>query len=60
LEGNGEGDPNVKFFYNEGGTSVKVKLEASFGTGFKGVAEEVTGAVTATALEGKMFVVTSR
>jgi hypothetical protein len=35
LKGNGEGLPNIKFFYNEAGTSVKVKLEANFGTGFQ-------------------------
>jgi hypothetical protein len=60
LRGNGEGVPNIKFFYNEGGTSVKAKLEANFGTGFKEAAEEVEGPVTVTALEGKMFVVTAR
>ena len=60
LKGNGSGAPNIKFFYNEGGTSVKAKLEANFGTGFKEAAEEVEGGVTVTALEGKMFVVTSR
>jgi hypothetical protein len=60
LKGNGEGGPNIKFFYNEGGTSVKAKLEANFGTGFKESAEEVEGEVKVTALEGKMFVVTSR
>jgi hypothetical protein len=60
LKGNGEGSPNVKSFYNEGGTSVKVKLEANFGTGFKESAEEVEGPVTATGVGGKMFVVTSR
>jgi hypothetical protein len=62
LKGNGEGVPNIKFFYNEGGTSVKAKLEANFGTGFKEAAEEVEEAngVTVTALEGKMFTVTSR
>jgi hypothetical protein len=60
IKGNGEGSPSVKFFYNEGGTSIRAKLEANFGTGFKEAAEEVEGGVTATALEGKMFVVTSR
>jgi hypothetical protein len=60
LAGNGEGGPNIKFYYNEGGTSVKAKLEANFGTGFKEAAEEVNGAVTVTALEGKMFVITGR
>jgi hypothetical protein len=60
LEGNGEGDPNVKFFYNEGGTSVKAKLEANFGSGFKESAEEVEGPVTVSGVGGKMFVVTSR
>jgi hypothetical protein len=60
LKGNGEGGPNIKFFYNEGGTSVKAKLEANFGTGFKEAAEEVEELITVTALESKMFVVTSR
>ena len=60
LRGNGSGQPNIKFFYNEAGTSVKAKLEANFGIGFKEAAEEIEGGVTVTALEGKMFVVTSR
>jgi hypothetical protein len=60
LKGNGEGGPSVKFFYNEGGTSVKAKLEANFGAGFKESAEEVEGGVTVTGVGGKMFVVTSR
>ena len=60
LQGDGEGHPSIKIFYNEGGTSVKAKLEANFGTGFKEAAEEIEGPVTVTALEGKMFVVTSR
>ena len=60
LKGNGEGKPNVRVFYNEGGTSVKVKLEANFGTGFKEAAEEIEGGVTVTGVGGKMFMVTSR
>jgi hypothetical protein len=60
LTGNGEGKPNINFFYNAGGTSVKAKLEANFGTGFKEAALEVEELVTITAREGKMFVVTSR
>jgi hypothetical protein len=60
LKGNGEGKPNINFFYNEGGTSVKAKLEANFGTGFKEAAEEVEELITVTALAGKMFVVTSQ
>ena len=60
LKGDGEGHPNIKFFYNEGGTSVKAKLEANFGTGFKEAAEEISELVTVTALESNMFVVTSR
>ena len=60
LNANGEGKPNVSIFYNEAGTSVKAKLEANFGTGFKEAAEEVTEEVTTHALEGKMFTVTGR
>jgi hypothetical protein len=60
LAGNGEGKPNIRFFYNEAGTSVKAKFEANFGNGFKEAAEEIAELVTVTALEGKMFVVTSR
>jgi hypothetical protein len=59
--GNGKGSPDTKFYYNEGGTSVKADLEENFGTGFKEGDEEVenTGSVFAAA-EGKMFLVTSR
>ena len=59
--GNGKGSPSTKFYYNEGGTSVKADLEENFGTGFKEGDEEVenTGSVFAAA-EGKMFLVTSR
>jgi hypothetical protein len=60
LLGNKEGKPNITIFYNEAGTSVKAKLEANFGTGFKEADEEVEEVITSTALEGKMVVVTSR
>jgi len=60
LLGNGEGAPNITVFYNDSGTSTKVKLEANFGSGFKEADEEVEETVTVTALDGKMFTVTSR
>jgi len=60
LLGNDEGKPNITVFYNEAGASTKAKLEANFGSGFKESDEEVEEVVTVTALEGKMFTVTSR
>jgi hypothetical protein len=60
LKGNEEGSPNIKFYENEGGTSIKAKLEANFGTGFKEADEEVEEPVTVTAQEGKMFVITGQ
>jgi hypothetical protein len=60
LTGNGEGSPSIKFFYNEAGASVRAKLEASFGSGFKEAAVELGESPTSTTRQGKMFVVTSR
>jgi hypothetical protein len=60
LLGNEAGKPNITVFYNEAGTSTKAKLEANFGSGFKESDEEVEETVTVTALEGEMFLVTSR
>jgi hypothetical protein len=60
LLGNGEGLPNIRFFYNDEGTSTKAKLEANFGSGFKEADEEVEETVTVTALQGAMFVITNR
>jgi hypothetical protein len=60
LLGNGEGAENIKFFYNEAGTSVRAKLEANFGSGFKEAAEELEETLTSTASVGQMAVVTSR
>jgi len=60
LLGNKEGKPNITVFYNDSGTSTKAKLEVNFGSGFKEAEEEVEEAITVTALEGKMFTVTSR
>jgi hypothetical protein len=60
LLGNGEGKPNITVFYNEAGASVRTKLEANFGSGFKESDEEIGETTTSTASEGKMFTVTSR
>jgi hypothetical protein len=60
LEGNGAGAPNLSTYYNEGGTAVKAKLEANFGSGFKGGAWEIHEVVTSTAEGSNMFVITSR
>jgi hypothetical protein len=51
LEGNGKGKPNLTGYYNDEGQTAKAKLES----GTNESAEEVTGKVTTTALEGKMF-----
>jgi hypothetical protein len=60
LLGDGEGSPNIKFFYNEAGASVKAKLEVNFGSGFKEGDEELAEPTTSTAPGGKMVVITSR
>jgi hypothetical protein len=60
LEGNGVGVQNLKTFYNESGTATTAKLEANFGSGFKGAAEEVKEEVKPTAEGSNMFVITSR
>jgi hypothetical protein len=60
LKGNGVGVANLTTYYNDAGTAEKAKLEANFGSGFKGAAEEVEEEVTVTALESKMFTVTGR
>lgn len=60
VKGNGEGTPNIRFFYNEAGTGVKAKTEVNFGTGFKEAAEEDEESVAVTGAEGKMIVITSR
>jgi hypothetical protein len=51
LEGNGKGKPNLTGYYLDSGQTAKAKLE----NGTNEAAEEVTGKVTTTALEGKMF-----
>jgi hypothetical protein len=53
------GKPELTEYLNDGGTIVGAKLESDFGTGFL-VSDESVGEVTATALEGKMFVITTR
>jgi len=55
-----EGKPEVTEYLNEGGTIVKAVLESDFGTEFQASDEDVETAVTATALEGKMFVIKPR
>jgi hypothetical protein len=57
--GNGAGVPTIKFYDNESGVAQLAKLETNFGTGFVTTAEEITE-TTVTALEGKMFVISSR
>jgi hypothetical protein len=59
LNGNSKGTPTFNVFYNDEGLPRLAKLESNFGAGFVATAEE-TGTVTTFALEGKMFVVTSR
>jgi hypothetical protein len=59
LTGNGKGVPALKVFYNDAGEAKEAKLESNFGAGFVQTAEE-TGSVSAKALEGEMFVITSR
>jgi hypothetical protein len=54
------GKPEVTEYLNEGGTIVNAHLESDFGTEFIGSAEVVASEVTATALEGKMFVIKPR
>jgi hypothetical protein len=60
LKGNEAGSPNIHFFYNDAEASVKAKLEANFGSGFKEAFWEYAEPVTVPTLECKMFVVTSR
>jgi hypothetical protein len=55
-----KGKPELTEYLNNGGTIVGAKLESDFGTGFLTSDESVEGEVTATALEGKMFVITTR
>jgi hypothetical protein len=55
-----EGKPEVTEYLNDGGTIVNARLELDFGSEFTGAAGVVASAVTATALEGKMFVVKPR
>jgi hypothetical protein len=54
------GKPEVTEYLNDGGTIVNAHLELDFGSEFTGAAGVVESAVTATALEGKMFVVKPR
>jgi hypothetical protein len=54
------GVPEVSEYLNEGGTIVKANLETDFGSEFISSAEVVATSVTATALEGKMFVIKPR
>jgi hypothetical protein len=54
------GVPEVTEYINEGGTIVKANLESDFGSEFVSSAEVVETTVTATALEGKMFVIKPR
>ena len=60
LKGNGAGVANLTTYYNDAGAAQKAKLEANFGSGFKGAALEVEAEVTVTTLEGKMFTLTGR
>ena len=60
LKGDGAGVANLTTYYNDAGTAEKAKLEANFGSGFKGAALEIEEEVTVTALEGKMFTLTGR
>jgi hypothetical protein len=54
------GKPELTEYLNDGGTIVGAKLEADFGTGFLATDVSVAAEITATALEGKMFVITTR
>jgi hypothetical protein len=54
------GKPEVTEYINEGGTIVNAHLETDFGAEFTESAEVVESPVTATALEGKMFVIKPR
>jgi hypothetical protein len=60
LQGNGEGEPKLVWFYNESGNPVKAKLEANFGSGFRQSAEEVEEEVVASSLGGKMFAINNQ
>jgi hypothetical protein len=60
LLGNAEGSPNIRFFYNEAGASVRTRLEVNFGSGFKEGDEELAEPTTSTTPGGKMVVITSR
>jgi hypothetical protein len=51
LEGNEKGKPNLTGYYLDSGQTAKAKLES----GTNEIAEEVSGKITTTALEGKMF-----
>ena len=55
-----QGKPELTEYLNDGGTIVGAKLEVDFGTGFITADLSIEGEVTATALEGKMFVVKPR
>jgi streptogrisin C len=59
LSGSG-GKPELTEYLNDGGTVVGAKLEADFGAGYVTSDESVAEEVTATALEGKMFVIKPR
>ena len=54
------GKPAIEEYYNDAGTKVKAKLETTTGGTTKESNEIIEGEPEATALEGKMFVITSR
>jgi hypothetical protein len=54
------GRPELTEYLNDGGTIVGAKLELDFGTGFVQSTQTIATEVTATALEGKMFIITTR
>jgi hypothetical protein len=57
ITGNGSGKPTLTTYLTDSETVATAKLETNFGSGFKDSAEEISGEVTATALEGKMFTI---
>ena len=59
-KGSSAGKPAIEEYYNDAGTKVKAKLETTTGGTTKESTGIVEGEPEATALEGKMFVITSR
>ena len=60
TKGSSAGKPAIEEYYNDAGTKVKAKFETTTGGTTKESNEIVQGEPVATALEGKMFVITSR